>query len=399
MLYKVVSKIIDKRKTVGYQLTDQDGNLYSLFKEKAGELAANILVINAVYNSKTESLTGREVKLSSLPNVPISSIDAFDDDKVVGFIPKRTNHDLYESYKLKAKLLNGVTLDTCDIGNDRICLRGISNYEYGKLIIPPFISDFGFFDYGGYYGPFDRMIIPEIHIDNRADRGFRAFRMLNNLNSTKIKITFSHPDMVIDLSYLLTNSPLLTDVDIEASEAKNVISMAGMFGKCLSLRSVTLSKLNTTNVINMKGMFSGCINLEEVDMSGLDLSNVVSMEEMFYGCSNLKSVKMSGCDLQSLENTAEMFRGCESLTDVDLGNLGFSKLKTANAMFRGCKSLEKLEINRFNIGQSTDIRSMFYGCSSLRNLDLREFDVTSGSLASALIDCDKSTFLLPDQGV
>lgn len=141
MLFKVIGRITDKRSNVGYILKDTEGKTWNLSKEAAGKLAVNILIINAIYNSKSMSSSGKEVKLSELPGTPISSIEKFDDADLPDLTPKLSYHDACERYMLKAKLANvGDFYLSCE-RNDRVRLNYVISGK--KVVVPPFITDFG----------------------------------------------------------------------------------------------------------------------------------------------------------------------------------------------------------------------------------------------------------------
>lgn len=58
MGYKIINRIQDGKVTVGYSLTDENNKLINATKDEAIQMASKGLIVNAVYNKKTKSLSG-----------------------------------------------------------------------------------------------------------------------------------------------------------------------------------------------------------------------------------------------------------------------------------------------------------------------------------------------------
>ena len=70
MRYKIINRIQDGKVTVGYSLTDENNKLINATKDEAIQMASKSLIVNAVYNKKTKSLSGANgVDLRSIPVV------------------------------------------------------------------------------------------------------------------------------------------------------------------------------------------------------------------------------------------------------------------------------------------------------------------------------------------
>lgn len=398
MLFKVIGRITDKRSNVGYILKDTEGKTWNLSKEAAGKLAVNILIINAIYNSKSMSLSGKEVKLSELPGTPISSIEKFDDTDLPDLTPKLSYHDACERYMLKAKLANVDDFYLSCERNDRVRLNYVKReFSRKRVVVPPFITDFGNPNFYGYDGPMQGCDIEDIIIDNSTERGIRCYKMLDGLRSKRIRVTFKHPEMVIDLSYMFSRCKLLESVElVNLKDANNVISMAGMFSGCENLRYFDFGDLNTENVVNTKQMFNECYKLKEVNFRDSKFRSVTNMSEMFARCKSLEAINLSNMSASNVTDIHGIFRGCAELSRANISGISHKAIRDASDAFKSCKKLMDVELGDFALDSSANSMCMFYECESLEGLDLSKFNLTENEFKSLLIGCDYKKVQFPD---
>ena len=81
--------------------------------------------------------------------------------------------------------------------------------------------------------------------------GFKVLQTiegLENLNTSE----------VINMSYMFTDCPALTTLDLKNFNTEKVKDMNSMFTHCVALTSLDLKNFNTKNVTNMSSMFSSC---------------------------------------------------------------------------------------------------------------------------------------------
>ena len=331
MLYTVTNRIIYGRKVVGYRVVDSNDNIYNISKSKACRLAANILITNASYNRRNESLTGVSgVNLTKMKSIESTEIKESDDDKIEEF--KELNiKQLISKYEAKRKALGiNTQFHFVEMENSRVNLNGMSGSWGDTVVIPSFVTDFGSAGpYGQYIAPFGGMAIRNLYIDNRADRGLRCFRLLSDTTSKHITVEFAHPENILDMSYMFAGCYLLESIEfIGDTNTINLLSIAGIFSKCPRLKSIEFNGLNTSKVINAKSAFEVCTELVDLDLSKLDFSNLKMTTKMFSDNTSLEKVVFSKSSNALIEESQDMFKGCENLKHCDFGGLTFKYKET-----------------------------------------------------------------------
>ena len=215
--------------------------------------------------------------------------------------------------------------------------------------------------------------------------GFKVLQTiegLENLNTSE----------VINMSYMFTDCPALTTLDLKNFNTKNVTNMSSMFSSCFGLKNIDLSHFQTENVTDMSWMFYHCRALKELDLSNFNTKNVTDMSELFAGCVNLRSIDFSNFNTEKVNDMNSMFTYCVALTSLDLKNFNTKNVTDMSEMFSYCTNLQNINLSSFNTQQVKDIIAMFHKCGKLEVLDLSNFKVDKETKAVWLFkDCTALT--------
>ena len=95
---------------------------------------------------------------------------------------------------------------------------------------------------------------------------------------------------VTDMSYMLADCRLVTNVDVSSFDTSLVTNMFVMFYECRALTSIDVSSFNTANAANIAYMFYDCTGLTTLDVSNFVTTSVSDMSYMFYNCTGLTSM-------------------------------------------------------------------------------------------------------------
>lgn len=102
----------------------------------------------------------------------------------------------------------------------------------------------------------------------------------------------------------------LKAVDLTGFDAKDAVTMYGMFARCTKLKTIVFPKMNTKKVKDMSYMFTGDDSLEEADLSNLDFGTVTDRRRMFANCQKLKKIIVQRRTDFPRVDTQETFAGC-----------------------------------------------------------------------------------------
>ena len=161
----------------------------------------------------------------------------------------------------------------------------------------------------------------------------------------KIYYFFKEDLMITDMSYMFSNCPFLTSLDLSKFNTQKVEDMSYMFSWCFFLTSLNLSDFKTDSVVYMAGMFRGCSSLKDLNLSDFKTDSVVDMSVMFERCSSLKSLNLSNFNTDKVVNMSGMFYGCSSLKTLVLSNFNTEKVNKKDDLFYGCFNLKLVTTN------------------------------------------------------
>ena len=225
----------------------------------------------------------------------------------------------------------------------------IDKQSTGRIIIPPFITNTiqssDVTNANRDVSPFKKSKFREIHIDNRPNITFDATYMCGDMESDRLKITFSNPECLVNMESMLRSCRKLTSVDLSNLNTRNVTDLSRLFNSCENLKRVNLSGFNTSKVNDMFAMFSYCDKLEEIHLNSFDITNVLSMRQMFKACDSLVKLDLSNFNMgNKMLDIDEMFSWCTSLEFIDIQNFNHESIgKYKNTMFYKCDSLKVLK--------------------------------------------------------
>lgn len=330
MFYILTNKIVSRLKVVGYRIRDIDTNKsYNISMQKAMELAANILIINAKYDDGSDELEGASsLNIRRKRVIEISEINKkFDDTQIVDTITESDIKSAIKKYNAKLAVLSaGGRYIFKNLGMNKISLMGVEGEIGSHISIPSFVTDFGYeTEYGHSYDyPFEGLDIKSVYVNNRSDRGIRCSKMLGKIDSTSVKVSFAHPETIIDMEEMFRDCPNLQEVEFTGDlNTYNLVSVAKLFYGCEKLERVKFNGLDTSGVLIMDYMFCGCDQLKNLDISELDIDNVVSTRNMFRWCHNLEHIRFNESARPRIYNSEDMFYLCEKLEDYNIGNFKF----------------------------------------------------------------------------
>lgn len=270
-MYKVVSRVVDGKTTIGYGLISEDSKRLILDKEKVLMMARDGLIVNAGYNKNTHKLYGIGVDLRELVTTEINI---------------NSNHELCKRYIEKLGRNNPFKFEF--MGKDKILLTDVlDKNNNGKIVIPSFVTYVKKYD--GYTG-LQGCKFSEVYIDNKEGEKFDATYLCGGMLSNKLKVVFRNP--------------------------KCVVGMFGMFERCSELVELDVSNLDTSNTTNMGCMFQDCSNLRTLDLRNFDTRRVTDMDQMFYNCEKLEYVDLSSFDIKNVKSMRSMFKKCKNVTLV-----------------------------------------------------------------------------------
>lgn len=123
-------------------------------------------------------------------------------------------------------------------------------------------------------------------------------------------------------------------------------------------------------VTNLSSLFANISVVTYIDMNMLDTRNVKDMSGMCMGCISLVQCLMSECRADSLTTTVNMFNSCSVLKYVDFGSYITGKFKPKKItdvrnMFNWCRAITTINMSMFDLSNCTLYGSIFAHCFAL----------------------------------
>lgn len=123
-------------------------------------------------------------------------------------------------------------------------------------------------------------------------------------------------------------------------------------------------------VTNLNSLFANISVVTYIDMNMLDTRNVKDMSGMCMGCISLVQCLMSECRADSLTTTVNMFNSCSVLKYVDFGSYITGKFKPKKItdvrnMFNWCRAITTINMSMFDLSNCTLYGSIFAHCFAL----------------------------------
>ena len=288
-----------------------------------------------------------------------------------------TRHEQAEIYQLKSKIVgHELEFELCE--NDEVLFKKANNINStGKIIIPSFVTGLklDILDEDIMCGPLIYCKYEEIYVDNSPDIDFDASGLCAFMSSNKIKVTFSHPEKIINMESMFCECYEAISIDISGLANNHAFSMKEMFIGCEHLQKIIMGDFDAKYCKSMDSMFRDCEILNSVDLSKLNTEKLETAQEMFLGCKKLSSINLSNFITSNVINMCDMFGGCTALTHLDLSSFDTSNVKTMEDMFRNCRTLTYLDLSNFNTSNVTNMRGMFRSCKYLKIIDIQSFNV------------------------
>lgn len=253
----------------------------------------------------------------------------------------KSNHEMAENYRSKAKLIGKDILEFELLDGDRVLLTGVKDKgEGGRLVIPSFITDYNRVNKSGYIIERSNILhgatYEEVYIDNRAGIDIDISYLCSEMVCSKIKIVLRHPECIIGIKGLFRKCENLVDVDISGVDIGRVIDLSWLFFGCRSLRDIDISSWDISGIESMESMFSGCKELEDIKFNKMSKTNKLKdINNMFSWCSSLKSIDLSWLDVSSVKNMSNLFNYCSRLYEIDISNWDTSSVENMGGMFNG----------------------------------------------------------------
>lgn len=383
LVYKILRRITNKRRVVGYELLGSDNKEYRLSKDKVIELLKMGIIINACFNEHTGGIEGIGVDLRCLENIDITEINKDKRNKSKLKKNNSTNYELAERYKEKVQLLGKESdIEFKYMANDRVRLESVTN-KSKKLVVPSFITDIK-------DGVFNGSTYEEIYINNSSRRKFKANGLFRDMLTERLKVVFRHPECIVNMREMFRGCKNLKTLDLSGFCTRGVVDMAYMFYMCYSLERVDLSGVDLNKVEDMRCMFELCNNIKEIDLGKTKTRNLKYMVAMFNRCHLLRSIDLSNFSTSMIIDMSDLFNDCKSLAKVDIGNFDTSNVRDMTNMFKGCESLDEIDVSSWDMSNVEKINYMFSGCKRLKKIDVTNWDVSSveGKLESVFNGCE-----------
>lgn len=378
--YKIVGRLVDKNRVVGYQLVSGNGTLKNLDKQTVLSLARQNLIINAIY--KRNSISGNGLDLRTLKSVNMSEAD------INRNMP--SNHLRAKEYLLKQKLFGGVTFDLDFLDGNRVRLNKIisDTKSIDKLIIPSFITNFRH-SRNIKEALFSGLDIKEVIIDNSKDTEISLYALFEFSSCRNLKVFIRNPEKVTDVSYMFLSNELLSSLTLVNFGVINATDATRMFYECTRLKNLDLRGMSTHELTTTKEMFAECIELEHIYFGNFGTSKVTSMDGMFKNCYHLKELYLK-FNTTNVKDFSSMFSYCSNLVKLNIDTFNTSNALTMRSMFYGCNKLKEINLKKFNTSKVNDMSYMFHLCHSLESVDLSNFDLSSVKYMSGMFGMCKS---------
>lgn len=376
MRYKLVSRIIDGRETVGYIVMDESGQEAKVSKQQLVDLALKGIVLDIKYNNgHIIGVNGNDLRRLKVINI----------QKDKSNIVKFTNHDLAKAYISKCKLFGVNNIFEYELlDNDRVKLISVLDKDNnGRLELPSFITDIGRSMSRGddnFYGPLAGCKYSEIYVMNNIGKRFDAGNLCSGMRSKKLKIEFKYPKCVTNMCFMFSGCRDLEVLDVSKLDTSNVEDMSWLFNRCNSLKSVDISNFDTKRVTNMRGMFAYCKTLKRIDLNSINTKEVVDMSYMFYECSSLNKIDIDKLNTSKVVDMIGMFSDCESLELLYINGWDTRNVKNMSSMFYNCMNLKELVADKLDLRNVRNSLHVLNGCYKLDKRRLENFSKLNFSI-------------------
>ena len=161
-----------------------------------------------------------------------------------------------------------------------------------------------------YHGDISKVVFDASFANARPTSCREWFSYCESLTTIE-GIEYLNTENVTNMSFMFSNCPALTTLDVSKFDTRNVEDMGDMFQNCLALKTLDLSSFDTRNVEDMYNMFQNCFALKTLDLSSFDTRNVVFMPCMFESCSALTTIYASEKFVTTaVGESYDMFKGC-----------------------------------------------------------------------------------------
>ena len=179
-----------------------------------------------------------------------------------------------------------------------------------------------------YHGDISKVVFDASFANARPTSCREWFSYCESLTTIE-GIEYLNTENVTNMSFMFSNCPALTTLDVSKFDTRNVEDMGDMFQNCLALKTLDLSSFDTRNVEDMYNMFQNCFALKTLDLSSFDTRNVVFMPCMFESCSALTTIYASEKFVTTaVGESYDMFKGCIHL----VGAVPYDKNKVGEEM-------------------------------------------------------------------
>ena len=179
-----------------------------------------------------------------------------------------------------------------------------------------------------YHGDISKVVFDASFANARPTSCREWFSYCESLTTIE-GIEYLNTENVTNMSFMFSNCPALTTLDVSKFDTRNVEDMGDMFQNCLALKTLDLSSFDTRNVEDMYNMFQNCFALKTLDLSSFDTRNVVFMPCMFESCSALTTIYASEKFVTTaVGESYDMFKGCIHL----VGAVPYDKNKVGKEM-------------------------------------------------------------------
>ena len=169
---------------------------------------------------------------------------------------------------------------------------------------------------------------------------FRFFKNLTKLE-TITGLEYLNTAKVTDMSYMFSNCPSLTSLDVTHFNTANVTNMSSMFSSCPSLTSLDVTHFNTAKVTDMSYMFCRCLSLTSLDVTYFNTTQVTDMSYMFSSCVALTSLYLTNFNTEKVTDMNNMFSYCRALTTIYASSkFVTTQVSNSSDMFNNCEKLK-----------------------------------------------------------
>ena len=188
-------------------------------------------------------------------------------------------------------------------------------------------------------------------------------------------ITFNEPDSPAHYAFDTSFQFTWTGERIMYIHFKQgVTTLENLFNNITVVTYIDLNELDTRNVTSMSSMCAGCTKLVQCLMSECSADNLQTMVNTFNSCTVLKwtdfgSYITGKFKPKKLVDIRNMYNWCRSITSINMSMFDLSNVTQYNAVWAHCFALTELYLNT-KINSSADITTNMFAESSAANAKL-----------------------------